>query len=373
MDVAGIDVITPTDVTANDTTGQRYTPASTPRELHYYHVVYLSLAIAVGVPGNLLVLVAYAVVKVKTSCDWYILHIAVLDLIVCLFRVPTHLAMETGHWRQHGSDALCKFVYWLSQSVITASVILFAFIAIDRYIKVCKPTVQITARFSRNCVVLISGLSLLSALPTFWVYADTAQGQCTVVISLLGFVYVKNYYTVLFVGFLAMLVVVVVCYALIIVKVRNSQQIMKAHQDRQTREKGARLTQATQGNQVGVTNVEHIVPPCKASPPTATKPSSHQEAESASHAMATSLLHPPMKAWQENDNHVHEKTRGVERSSEATTTPLCQENAVFSFNPNTDSAPYLQKSAQEDTIDTEGKANQEVPRSVMLQFRRNRQ
>jgi hypothetical protein len=69
-----------------------------PVELHYYHVAFLSVAIAMGVPGNSLVLAAYGCLRSKTSCDWYIMYIAAFDLIICLFRVPQHLATETGRW-----------------------------------------------------------------------------------------------------------------------------------------------------------------------------------------------------------------------------------------------------------------------------------
>ncbi|KAL8610902.1 hypothetical protein ACOMHN_056757 [Nucella lapillus] len=235
------------DVTSHDvitmTSSSSRRPSTTPFEqapsspsslegLYYFHVVYLSVAIVVGVPGNAVVVAAYGKLKAKSSCDWYILYIGILDLIICLFRVPTHLAMETGHWQQHGTNALCKCVYWLSQSVISASVFLFGFIAIDRYIKVCRPSVVISARFFRNSIPLITLGSILFALPTLWMFANNAQDRCVLVPSRLGFRQLKIYYSFLFAAFIIMFVVVVICYTFIIIKARRSQQAVKDHRKR---------------------------------------------------------------------------------------------------------------------------------------------
>ncbi|XP_025089957.1 uncharacterized protein LOC112561599 isoform X2 [Pomacea canaliculata] len=203
--------------------------ASPPVELYYYHLVFLSAAIALGVPGNLLVIIVYSAVPRKIACDWYILYIGGLDLIVCLFRVPTHLAMETGYWQRHSSSSLCRLVYWLSQSVITASVILFGFIAVDRYIKICRTNVQLSLRFCLGCVAVISVGSMVSALPTIWIYSSSVQGLCVTSSTLLGETLTRAYYSFIFVVFILMFLVVVSCYTLIIVKVRMSRKILKAH------------------------------------------------------------------------------------------------------------------------------------------------
>nr|KAG5696097.1 hypothetical protein BaRGS_020498 [Batillaria attramentaria] len=229
------DVTTPTygNVTSNVTIpvaqgGNVYQYALPPRELYYYHVVYFSVAIALGVPGNALVIAAYASLRRKSSSDWYILYIAVLDLIICLFRVPTHLAMEIGEWKL-GTDALCKLVYWVSQSVITASVFLFAFIAIDRYIKICRPTMRISARFARNCIVGITVGSLLFTIPVFWLYTNSPlANKCVVIASPSALSLMRVYYTALFAAFLVMFVIVVVCYSLLFAKGLGAKPVKAA-------------------------------------------------------------------------------------------------------------------------------------------------
>ena len=93
--------VTSDSLTANITTlltslGEAAAP---PTALHYYHVIYLSVAMVIGVPGNALLATAYASVKQKSSCDWYIVYLALLDLVVCLVVVPTYLSIETGQWQ----------------------------------------------------------------------------------------------------------------------------------------------------------------------------------------------------------------------------------------------------------------------------------
>ncbi|KAL8605111.1 hypothetical protein ACOMHN_018912 [Nucella lapillus] len=220
---------------------------------------------------------------------------------------PGEEASPTGHWQSHGSDALCKFVYWLSQGVITTSIILFAFIAVDRYIKVCKPSIKITTRFSRNSLVVISGLSLLSAIPNFWMYGNNAQGKCAVKLSqVITMAFMKNYYTVLFASFLVMLLVVILSYTLVISKVRHSQKVMKAHQQLGKAGKGGTGKKTSRGGHTEQDSGNHTSYQTQGCWTTNTSLSGPQ---GLNHSVTASQLRLPKKAWLESDQHVHEKAQ----------------------------------------------------------------
>ncbi|KAI8783133.1 hypothetical protein BgiBS90_016620, partial [Biomphalaria glabrata] len=67
----------------------------------------------------------------KTNCDWYILFVALIDLVSCTFKNTSYLMEYLSVWASYTNSNYCKFTAWISQSMVCVSIFLFALIAID--------------------------------------------------------------------------------------------------------------------------------------------------------------------------------------------------------------------------------------------------
>ncbi|RUS76777.1 hypothetical protein EGW08_015454 [Elysia chlorotica] len=159
------------------------------------YLCMLCLSILVGVPGNALTLAAYARIKNKTSCDWYILVVALTDLASCLFRSPVYILEHKGVWLRYSTSDLCKFISWLSQTTVCVSIFIFALVAIDRYIKLCHTFKwNISPKRARLlCLIIVVTNSVLAA-PCLYIFENLTRGVCQVKVPLQQNVLVKGYY-----------------------------------------------------------------------------------------------------------------------------------------------------------------------------------
>jgi hypothetical protein len=129
-------------------------------------VCYEGLMIVFGVLGNGVVIYVYGVKLSRSVANSYILWLAIGDVIVApigiLFgMLDARFPMYMGHY-----DLPCKLVRWIEASNVSRG-LLMAFIALDRYLKVCKPMTR-TAKY-RTCIYIITayGLGVLTACPNF--------------------------------------------------------------------------------------------------------------------------------------------------------------------------------------------------------------
>ena len=91
-----------------------------------------------GVIGNTLVLVVYRVKRDYSVSTFFIKVLAVIDLMACLFVIPSTLYMEYYRfiiW----NDFVCKVYHFLITSNIPFSALVMVAIAIERYICICHP------------------------------------------------------------------------------------------------------------------------------------------------------------------------------------------------------------------------------------------
>ena len=101
-------------------------------------IVYVLVLMVFGVIGNLIVLYIYKFRFRRSSSRAFILCLAMLDLVTCLFGIPFHV-IDMRYPYLFVWDIPCKTVCFLMTSTIFSSTFILVLISIERYRKICLP------------------------------------------------------------------------------------------------------------------------------------------------------------------------------------------------------------------------------------------
>ncbi|KAL3847680.1 hypothetical protein ACJMK2_018577 [Sinanodonta woodiana] len=118
---------------------RQYLTFEMPNYVFILYTLYLAGTMTVGIPGNIIVLAMYYKHKPITNVDCYILSIAVVDLVCLVGTVPIYIVLQTKLLDVLNINALCKALNFTGQIVTFAQSFLLCALAIERFIKVCKP------------------------------------------------------------------------------------------------------------------------------------------------------------------------------------------------------------------------------------------
>lgn len=118
---------------------------------------YVLALMVVGIFGNLLVLYIYKFRFRRSSSRAFILCLAMLDLVTCIFGIPFHI-MDINFPYLFVWDIPCKVLCYFLTSTIFSAVFVLVLISIERYRKICLPfEKQIsdigTKRICTGCIV----------------------------------------------------------------------------------------------------------------------------------------------------------------------------------------------------------------------------
>ena len=193
------------------------------------YTIYLSLIIALGVPGNLLVLFVYLKNRAVTSTDWFIIFITFYDLISSSINVPIYLTFITGAWKLYGSDVICKLHMFLSQSVVLSSTFLICGIAFERYCKVCQSSrSKLTPGKSRNICLVVCLISVVFSTPTFAFFRNS-HNRCISANEGLLNTLMNIYYTAVFLTFVIAIGILLFSYSKIAKAIFQSELNLRKH------------------------------------------------------------------------------------------------------------------------------------------------
>ncbi|XP_036359573.1 neuropeptide FF receptor 2-like [Octopus sinensis] len=117
----------------------------------------------VGLVGNIFVVYIYARQSQKSNVETFILVLAVIDLIGCIFGMPLEMAELSLAIHSKYLCKLYKFVVFMCSAM--SSLILFT-IAVERFRKVCCPHgKQITPKLRQTLIIFIIVTSVALVLP----------------------------------------------------------------------------------------------------------------------------------------------------------------------------------------------------------------
>ncbi|KAK3087427.1 hypothetical protein FSP39_005832 [Pinctada imbricata] len=131
--------------------------------------VYLFL----GVTGNILIIFIYSF-RMKGMKDdrYFIPYLAGMDLIACMFGASYAMALNLLPVRFHG-DYLCKSLWFANQAASLTAGFMLLVIAIQRYLKVCRPFKDnMTLFWKKLALFLVVATGILLAAPCWIFYGE---------------------------------------------------------------------------------------------------------------------------------------------------------------------------------------------------------
>lgn len=130
----------------------------------------LSMFGVVGTTGNAFVLYVFSRKKDKNTSTVFILALASIDFVTCVFLVPFTIVMEF-RYKKINIDILCKVYQFFITSHMPFSAFIMVAIAFDRYFCICRPWKKfLDIRFAKRILVSLFAFSFTLGLITSLAY-----------------------------------------------------------------------------------------------------------------------------------------------------------------------------------------------------------
>ncbi|OWF35087.1 orexin receptor type 2-like [Mizuhopecten yessoensis] len=184
-------------------------------------IIYMMLLLLVGSIGNIVVFFVYWHKKTKTSSHYFILNLAILDLLTCLVGMPTEVA-DLRYPYMFYAPAACKLLRFSeSVSTIGSSITLIA-VAFDRYYRICRLGKQISVKTAKVICVIAIIIGVATSWPACIIFGEKTvdvgiEGivgvDCSTDDSMRHTLYPTLYYGVLFLLFIGCVIFFTVIYS----------------------------------------------------------------------------------------------------------------------------------------------------------------
>lgn len=200
-------------------------------------IVYIGILLVVGTIGNLLVCLVYCSKNRKGSSDFFILSLAVLDMISCVVGMPTEIA-DLRYPFMFNSPAACKLLRYSESATTIASALILIEVAFDRYYRICNISKVFSSKKTRRLCLGAIVSSFIVSWPTAIIFGrKTAETgipcltgvDCSTTDEMKGTIFPKLWYGFWGLIFVVSLAFLTVLYILIGVEVwrRKTSRIGK--------------------------------------------------------------------------------------------------------------------------------------------------
>lgn len=106
----------------------------------YVSVIYLAIIFISALFGNCLIILVHVKTNSKTSTDYFLFTMAVVELVCSTMNIPIHLMYcIKSFWAKIASSTFCRFASFVGSTTGLSSTCLLAAIALEQYFKICKP------------------------------------------------------------------------------------------------------------------------------------------------------------------------------------------------------------------------------------------
>ncbi|KAK3090361.1 hypothetical protein FSP39_011208 [Pinctada imbricata] len=145
------------------------------------NTVIHTLLLLVGMIGNILVLIIYSLkMKHNMEARYFIPILAVYDTLTSLVSC-VYFIVDNTYFVHFSSDVVCRIFVFLTGLTMMTSVAFLLAIAVQRYLKICRPLgKQMNLKWKRISVALIAIFNLVYNIPTLWL---SGTGEVSVVYS----------------------------------------------------------------------------------------------------------------------------------------------------------------------------------------------
>lgn len=183
----------------NDEKAQLYIPV----------IVYMIVLTVVGTFGNILVCCVYCCKPTKSSSHFFIMALAVLDLLTCIIGMPTEIT-DLRYPYMFYASAACKLLRFVESVTTIGSSMILISVAVDRYLRICKLGKMISVKVSKRICVVALFVGVALSWPACFIFGrSTAELEpgvwgvdCSTDDSMRGTLFPTVYY-----GFLGLLFV----------------------------------------------------------------------------------------------------------------------------------------------------------------------
>lgn len=187
-------------------------------------VIFLGILIVVGVIGNIIVLVVYTKKYPSTTFKFYILSLAIIDLLTCCISMPFEIADNVLPFLFF-NEIVCQVGRFLGNVFKMASAFVIVVMAIGRYKKICHPFSKSTSISQARLAFIFSMvLAVVFSWPTLLLQGIRERNlkfnitgyDCSISSDVVHTDYPFIFSTVMFSVYAAVFIALVVLYSLVI-------------------------------------------------------------------------------------------------------------------------------------------------------------
>ncbi|CAH1636811.1 unnamed protein product [Spodoptera littoralis] len=179
-----------------------------------FALVLCLILIILGIPGNLITVVALAWdKKVRNATALFIINLHISNLMVCIMILPLSAsALAQNHWVY--GKAMCVAYAYIRFTLATSSILSILAITITRFILVCFPFsyLKIYNRRNISIMILVIWVSALTMYMPYYFGAlggfglDSNQGFCTIIYEKNGGILYLSF------GYVLPILIMIICY-----------------------------------------------------------------------------------------------------------------------------------------------------------------
>ena len=137
-------------------------------------VVYVSILMAVGLFGNILVCVYYGCKTRSSTSSFFIVSLAVFDLMVCSITMPNEI-VDLRYMFVFNNISACKIPRFINHIAANGSATVLLVIAFDRYRRMCRPLrPQLEIKHAKIAILCSIIFSLFLSWPAVIFYMPVA-------------------------------------------------------------------------------------------------------------------------------------------------------------------------------------------------------
>ena len=129
-------------------------------------VIYIGILLVVGVVGNAIVLFIFTKYFKDSSYRVFVRTLAIVDLLYCIIHMPLEVLYLLEPYGFY-SAGMCKIYCYFSYCINYMSVILVYMMAIERYIKICKPLSKwhMFSKLPQKAAILAWSIAVCASIP----------------------------------------------------------------------------------------------------------------------------------------------------------------------------------------------------------------
>lgn len=137
-------------------------------------IVYMIVLTVVGTFGNILVCCVYCCKPTKSSSHFFIMALAVLDLLTCIIGMPTEIT-DLRYPYMFYASAACKLLRFVESVTTIGSSMILISVAVDRYLRICKLGKMISVKASKKICVVAMFVGVALSWPACLIFGRATE------------------------------------------------------------------------------------------------------------------------------------------------------------------------------------------------------